>query len=366
MFESKINRGKANGYAPLDGSGKVPLDKLPPIQSTINTGSFVTINQTGSFATTSSNTFTGTQTITGSNGRLVYRGTALEVNPTLAEIHVNNDYPWIERFHNDTFSTSNAVMAYFGHNDGRFVFHNESTQSIGLQVNGFGAENGLLVYSDKVAFVNNAEISGSLVVSSTVVNNGIIETLNSDLIIDSGSVIVTGSIIVTGSVFADNLVGLISSSAQIITLGFVSGSYETTGKGIVSGSSQLTTAFPSKTTGSWTVTAGTANYSFTLDLNSTYQIWILGNVPNGIISYNGTVTISNPNVPVVGSQYAWNYAAGNALLFTSIPNQIVGTLGGISTTVPGGIGSNTNTFTFGITNNAGESVVVNYGYVKIS
>ena len=58
MFESKINRGKANGYAPLDGSGKVPLSKLPPIQSTIETGSFATIG---------SNVFTGTQTISGSN-----------------------------------------------------------------------------------------------------------------------------------------------------------------------------------------------------------------------------------------------------------------------------------------------------------
>ena len=62
MFESKINRGKANGYAPLDGSGKVPLDKLPPIQSTIDTGSF---------ATTGSNTFTGTQTIVGTSGSLI-------------------------------------------------------------------------------------------------------------------------------------------------------------------------------------------------------------------------------------------------------------------------------------------------------
>jgi hypothetical protein len=92
----------------------------------------------------------------------------------------------------------------------------------------------------------------------------------------------------------------------------------------------------------------------------------LGNVPNGIISYNGMVTISNPNVPVLGSQYAWNYVAGNSLLFTSIPVQIVGTLGTISTTVPLGIGSNTNTFTFGITNNSGSSVTVNYGYLKIS
>ncbi len=116
----------------------------------------------GVFATTGSNTFIGTQTITGSNGRLIYTGTTPGAYPTLAEIHANNDYPWLERFYNDTFSTSSAIMAYFGWNDGRFVFHNESTQSIGLQVNGFNAENGLLVYSDKVAFVNNVEVTGSL------------------------------------------------------------------------------------------------------------------------------------------------------------------------------------------------------------
>ena len=116
----------------------------------------------GTYATTGSNTFVGTQTITGSNGRLIYTGTTPGVLPTLAEIHANNDYPWLERFYNDTFSTSSAVMAYYGHNDGRFVFHNESSQSIGLQVNGFNAENGLLVHPDKVAFVNNIEVSGSV------------------------------------------------------------------------------------------------------------------------------------------------------------------------------------------------------------
>ena len=73
MFESKINRGKANGYAPLGSSGKVPLDYLPPIQSTLNTGSF---------ATTGSNIFTATQTISGSGdssltiGELNYYGGA--------------------------------------------------------------------------------------------------------------------------------------------------------------------------------------------------------------------------------------------------------------------------------------------------
>ena len=120
---------------------------------------------TSSFATTGSNTFKGTQTITGSYGKLIYDGN-ITPNTSLAEVHAANDNPWLHKFYNDSFSTSSAVMAYFGWNDGKFVFHNESTQSIGLQVNGWNAENGLLVYSDKVAFVNNIEVTGSITAPS--------------------------------------------------------------------------------------------------------------------------------------------------------------------------------------------------------
>ena len=125
-----------------------------------NASQYLAVDGFGSYA----NKFTvvDTLTVTGVNGKLIYTGTTPGANPTLAEIHAYNDNPWLEKFYNDTFSTSSAAMAYFGWNDGRFVFHNESTQSIGLQVNGYNAENGLLVYSNKVAFVNNVEISGSL------------------------------------------------------------------------------------------------------------------------------------------------------------------------------------------------------------
>ena len=119
-------------------------------------------------------------------------------------------------------------------------------------------------------------------------------------------------------------------------------------------------------TGSWTVTPGTNNYSFTLDINSTYNIWVIGNIPNGIIVYNATVSISNSNVPVIGVQYAWNYTgAGNPILLTSIPAQIIGTAGAISTASPA-VGTSTNTFVFGIQNTTGSNVTVNYGYLKIS
>jgi hypothetical protein len=69
-------------------------------------------------------------------------------------------------------------------------------------------------------------------------------------------------------------------------------------------------------------------------------------------------------VPVIGSQYGWYYSAGNALVLTSIPSQIVGTLGSISTSMPAV--SNSNTFTFGITNNSVTSQTVYYGYIKVS
>jgi hypothetical protein len=108
----------------------------------------------------------------------------------------------------------------------------------------------------------------------------------------------------------------------------------------------------SPVTGSWTLSAGTNTVSFTVTAGESYVIW------------NATVTLSNSNVPVIGVQYGWYYLAGNALELTSIPSQIVGTAGTISTSAPAG--SNTNTFTFGITNNSGSSQIVYYGYIKIS
>ena len=120
----------------------------------------------------------------------------------------------------------------------------------------------------------------------------------------------------------------------------------------------------SPVTGSWTLSAGTNTVSFTVPAGESYVMWVNGNIPNGIVNWNATVTLSNNNVPVIGVQYGWYYVAGNALVLTSIPSQIVGTAGTISTSSPAV--SNSNTFTFGITNNSGTSQIVYYGYVKVS
>jgi len=140
-------------------------------------------------------------------------------------------------------------------------------------------------------------------------------------------------------------------------------SFKVTKEALFSGYSQNAI---SPVTGSWTLSAGTNTVSFTVDINNTYNLWVLANIPNGIIVYNATVSVSNSNVPVIGVQYAWNYTGGGSpILFTSIPVQIIGTAGAISTTSPA-VGTSTNTFVFGIQNNTVSGLTVNYGYVKVS
>jgi len=116
--------------------------------------------------------------------------------------------------------------------------------------------------------------------------------------------------------------------------------------------------------GSWTLSTGANTVSFTVTAGESYVMWVNGNIPSGIVNWNATVTLSNTNVPAIGVQYGWYYLAGNALVLTSIPSQIVGTAGSISTSAPAVL--NSNTFTFGITNNSGTSQIVYYGYIKIS
>ena len=137
--------------------------------------------------------------------------------------------------------------------------------------------------------------------------------------------------------------------------------YKVTKETLFSG---YTTNVVSPVSGSWTLSTGANTVSFTVTAGQSYVMWVNGNIPNGIVNWNATVTLSNSNVPVIGVQYGWYYLAGNALALTSIPSQIVGTAGSISTSAP--VVSNSNTFTFGITNNSGTSQIVYYGYIKIS
>jgi hypothetical protein len=119
-----------------------------------------------------------------------------------------------------------------------------------------------------------------------------------------------------------------------------------------------------RTTGSWTVATGTNTYSITVPINGTYQIWVRGNIPNGILVYQATVSVTNTNVPVLGTQRAWNYIdGGSPILLTTMPTQIVGAEGTISTAT---VSTTTaNVFDFVISNTSGSPQTISWGYVTL-
>ena len=174
---------------------------------------------------------------------------------------------------------------------------------------------------------------------------------------------------VTGTVSSATTAGTVTTAAQpnitsvgtLASLGVTGG---VTAANFIGSGTQLT-GVPVKVTGSWTVTAGTNNYNFTVTAG-TYQMWVVGNIPNGIISWVATVTVTNANVGALGVQYAWNYTGGGSpILLTTIPNQIIGTPGTISTDATY-VGTTANVFEFGINNTSGSDQTVNWGYIKIS
>jgi hypothetical protein len=121
-----------------------------------------------------------------------------------------------------------------------------------------------------------------------------------------------------------------------------------------------------KYTSSWSVPTGNSTQSFTVTASNTYYMWVDCNIPNGILTWNATATVTNNNVPIVGAQYAWVYTGGGTPIdFTSIPNQFTGTANTIvrSSAAPS---ATTNRFDFGINNTSGNVQTVRYGWVRIS
>jgi hypothetical protein len=190
----------------------------------------------------------------------------------------------------------------------------------------------------------------------------------------------SNTISTTGNITAGNLIGNISITGNVIgtqpNVTLVAGAYDwtfdNTGNLTLPGNTfsvnyanntpvDVVTRFE----GSWNVATGNTTQSFTVNGGHTYQMWVQGNIPNGIIVWNATVSVSNTNVPVIGQQFAWNYeGGGNPIMLTSIPAQIIGTAGAISNASPSV--ANTNVFTFGINNTSGTAQTVQYGWIQIS
>ena len=178
----------------------------------------------------------------------------------------------------------------------------------------------------------------------------------------------------TGGFLTANIFGRISDANNALELSRAGSSVDLVGGGNISnanvvsansfvGDGSQLTSVATQETGNWTLAAGTNTVNLSVPLNGTYSIWVRGNIPNGIVTYTATAVVTNNNVPVLGSSYGWYYAAGNALVLTSIPTQFVGTVNNISNAV---VSTTTaNVFTFGITNNSGNAAVVNWGYTKL-
>ena len=185
-----------------------------------------------------------------------------------------------------------------------------------------------------------------------------------------------GSISLPGNIaFADNSVQTtaytgstygnanVIANLQNLTTNVTTTANVTAGQFVGSGTGLTGVAI--KTTGTWTVATGTNTYSFTVPAGGVYQLWVECNIPNGILAYNATATVTNTNVPVVGAQYAWVYNGGGTPIdFVSIPNQFVGTGNAIvrSSVAPS---ATTNRFDFGINNTSGSSQTAYWGYVRI-
>jgi hypothetical protein len=187
--------------------------------------------------------------------------------------------------------------------------------------------------------------NGDLIFSA---NTTMTSVSNGNITIDPNG---TGQLIVTSTTpaqFGNN----ISATGNISTSGrFV-------------GNGSALTSVATQSSGSWTLATGTNTVNFTVTGGYTYSMWVTGNIPNGIVIWNATGTVTNTNVPVIGQQFGWYYAAGNALVLTSMPSQIIGTAGSISNASPAV--ANANVFNFTIVNNSGSSQTVYYGWTKIS
>jgi hypothetical protein len=263
------------------------------------------------------------------------------MGPTLTAVELNSK----TSFPSGTISGSSQLTSSY---DARYTL-SSSFSSISSSFN--SRFNGLVTTGSNT-FSGSQIFSGSMVVTSGQIIASAITNNSSSLFLQSGSNLYVqnnGLVEITGSLNATSITGSIAAT-----------------NGVISGSTQLTTAFPSKTTGAWSVPAGASTQSFTVEAGASYTMWVNGNIPNGIITWNATVTTSNTNVPVVGSQYGWYYTAGNALVLTAMPDQIIGTTNTLISSPTSYAPNTSNVFKFGITNNSGTTQTINYGYIKLS
>lgn len=118
--------------------------------------------------------------------------------------------------------------------------------------------------------------------------------------------------------------------------------------------------------GTWTVVPGEQTYTFTVPPNAAYSVTVLGNIPNGIMSYQGQLWITNTNVAAAGWWQAVNYTGGGTpLRFVQVP-PTVGAMNSVIDSTMSGFPSPSNILRFVINNSSGSNQTVYWSYIKIS
>ena len=271
-----------------------------------------------------------------------------------------------------TTINSTQVKTWTFGTDGRVTFSDSTTQNTAARIT--------IVGDDSTGVTLNAgetiKIAGAGLVTTAVSGDTLTITGSKDINVnsitsgDSSAIQINDSVNISGTLNAKTLIANTISSEDSTAIQINDG-LRISGDLTFSDNTVQTTAYvPAdnlvKVSGTWTVTTGTNTYSFTVPIDGTYTMWVKGNIPNGIIIWNATVSVSNSNVAAIGTQYAWNYTGGGSpISLTAIPNQIRGSAGTISTDATYA-GTTSNRFDFGISNTSGSSQTIYYGYTKIS
>jgi hypothetical protein len=171
---------------------------------------------------------------------------------------------------NGTISGSSQLTSSF---DTRYIVSGSVTQTTWDNISGKPA--GIVSQSTDLSSLNT--FTASISTASLVDRLNTIESVSGSWITESE----------TGS-FLTSLSGAISSSAQITTFGFVSGSYETTGRGIISSSANLVTT---SSFNSYTASISTASLVTSIsNLNSATSSYLTS--LSGAISSSSQLTSS--------------------------------------------------------------------------
>ena len=137
MFESKINRGKANGYAPLDGDGKVSLSHLPDVVGVAGTSGTSGVN--GSSGATGTNGTSGIDGTSGESGTSGVDGTS-GINGssgTSGLSIVASDFARIVDVPADNFGSASNEAGMLAFNADSIYFATQSYVETTFYVNGY-------------------------------------------------------------------------------------------------------------------------------------------------------------------------------------------------------------------------------------